>query len=68
MIFAACIAVACGTYGARRVRGERAVLHLRDSTLVAALRAHRPRVAEFIMDRFDRRVLRDNAMINYVDP
>ncbi len=54
--------------GTARAEGRRAVLHLRDSTLVAALHAHRPQVAEFIMDRFDRRVLRDNAMINYVDP
>ena len=54
--------------GTARAEGRRAVLDLRDSTLVAALRAHRPRVAEFIMDRFDRRVLRASAMINYVDP
>lgn len=35
---------------------------------VAALRAHRPREAEFIMDRFDRRVPLNSATISYVDP
>ena len=54
--------------GTARAEGRRAVLNLRDSALVAALRAYRPREAEFIMDRFDRRVLHDSARISYVDP
>lgn len=54
--------------GTARAEGRRAVLRLRDSTLVAALRAHRPRIAVFTIHRLDRRVLLDSAVIEYADP